>query len=127
MGKRLNHHLYLADVMEHELFIGGHSDSEALILLHSCGTAPDSHRTFPVTSSGCSPLEPMEGVYQLPRDSVPSPISCLSGDWQPLEQPAMIGFFAVMWFVNQNVKKSLSIPITAKPSFRLMVKMGSFK
>jgi hypothetical protein len=26
---------------------------------YSCGTAPDLHRTFPVSSSGCSPLEPI--------------------------------------------------------------------
>jgi len=38
---------------------GGRSGSEVEDLLHSCGTAPDSHRTFPVASSGWSPLEPM--------------------------------------------------------------------
>ena len=26
---------------------------------YSCGTAPDLHRTFPVSSSDCSPLEPI--------------------------------------------------------------------
>jgi|GEM_PF-2281777 len=40
--------------------IGGHSDWEVQSLLHSCGTAADLHCTFPVSSSGCSPLEPMK-------------------------------------------------------------------
>jgi len=38
--------------------LGGHSDLGSKTSPHSCGTAPDSHRTFPVTSNDCSPLEP---------------------------------------------------------------------
>ncbi len=48
-------HLYLADRCNFLLSAGiltqRHSSH------HSCGTAPDSHRTFPVTSNGCSPLD----------------------------------------------------------------------
>ncbi|EKD09084.1 hypothetical protein SPLC1_S204850 [Arthrospira platensis C1] len=37
---------------------GGHSDLESCVSPHSCGTAPDLRRTFPLTSDGCSPSEP---------------------------------------------------------------------
>jgi len=38
---------------------GGRSDSAPRRRWpHSCGTAPESHRTFPVTSGGWAPPEP---------------------------------------------------------------------
>jgi hypothetical protein len=47
--------------------IGGHPGSSSLIssnlnpnLNDSCGTALDSHQTFPFTSDGCSPSEPIK-------------------------------------------------------------------
>ena len=40
---------------------------------YSCGTAPDSHQTFPVTSSGCSPLEPIR--WSISASKAPHSIS----------------------------------------------------
>ncbi|GAA6614319.1 hypothetical protein NUACC26_000930 [Scytonema sp. NUACC26] len=52
-----NTYLYLADVQNYHLISVGILTHKA-DLDYSCGTAPDLHRTFPVTSDGCSPPEP---------------------------------------------------------------------
>ena len=45
---------------------GGHSDSidTKLYSIYSCGTVLDFHQSFPITSSGCSPLEPEFLLYR---------------------------------------------------------------
>jgi len=40
--------------------IGGHPDLERTNSHHSCGTAAALHYSFPITSGGCSPPEPIK-------------------------------------------------------------------
>jgi hypothetical protein len=74
----------LMNLEKRPFVIGGHPDLEIDASHHSCGTALGLHQTFPVSSNGCYPLEPIDSliiVGHKPKKEKGGAKRCLSLFW----------------------------------------------